>query len=102
MFRLIKPTHTVPYLNATSHHHPQYRNGLIKTLFSLAGMISDSIYFKKKHAKLYQALKMKGYSKIAINHAKRTRRPKDNHAPKSTNAALDFRHLTNVLLWNML
>jgi uncharacterized FlaG/YvyC family protein len=61
-------------LNAKSHHHPQQKSGLIKTLFSRADRICDPINLKKEHKKLYQALRMNGYT---IGNIYKARRPKN-------------------------
>jgi uncharacterized FlaG/YvyC family protein len=59
------------YLNAESHHHPQQKSGFIKTLFPRADRICDPINLKNELEKLYQALRMNGYTDGNIYKAKR-------------------------------
>ena len=69
----MKKTHTENYLHANSHHHPNQKLGVLKTLATRVIRISDEAYLEKETDHLTKTFKNIGYKhkdiKNAINRA---------------------------------
>lgn len=57
-----KPTHTDLYLNASSHHHPAQKRGILKTLVHRARSISDADSLTTEIQHLRNTFRQNGYS----------------------------------------
>jgi hypothetical protein len=56
-----KKTHTDLYLHANSHHHPQQKSGIIKTLFHRACSLSDAASIGKEKRHLVETFQRNGF-----------------------------------------
>ena len=61
-----KKTHTDRYLHADSHHHPQQKFGVIKTLFHRACSLSDAASIGKEKQHLMETFQMNGFRRENI------------------------------------
>jgi hypothetical protein len=68
-----KKTHSDRYLNAQSHHHPQQRRTLMKTLFHRAETICDEDSKERELKHIKWALKCNGFSDRDIRFARKVR-----------------------------
>ncbi|KAJ8943096.1 hypothetical protein NQ318_009170 [Aromia moschata] len=71
-----KKTHTDRYLNAASHHHPQQKRSLIKTLVHRAETICDDESRLEELQQSKEALTKNGYKEKYIDRVCRTQRTK--------------------------
>lgn len=71
-----KKTHTDRYLHAKSHHHPQQKRSLIKTLMHRANKIPDEISKPEERKHVELALMKNGYTRKEIRNACHTK-PKE-------------------------
>ena len=62
-----KKTHTNRYLHSDSHHHPNQKIGIIKTLTIRASKISDSHHLEHEINHLRHVFQHNGYNKHVIN-----------------------------------
>jgi hypothetical protein len=87
-----KNTHTKNYLHANSHHHPNHKLGVLKTLATRAIRISDEAHLDKEIDHLTKNFKNIGYKhkdiKNEINRA--LERTRDNpNVPRNQNPNRD-------------
>ncbi|XP_068918321.1 uncharacterized protein [Tenebrio molitor] len=68
-----KKTHSDRYLNAQSHHHPQQKRALMKTLFHRAETICDEDSKERELKHIKWALKCNGFSDRDIRFARKVR-----------------------------
>ena len=68
-----KKTHTDRYLNSKSHHHPQQKASVIKTLTHRAKIVCDTEHIQSEMRHLMWALKGNGYSVSFIKRAMKER-----------------------------
>jgi len=64
-----KKTHTENYLHANSHHHPNQKLGVLKTLATRAIRISDETHLDKEIDHLTKTFKNIGYKQKDIKNA---------------------------------
>ncbi|XP_046393751.1 uncharacterized protein LOC124161474 [Ischnura elegans] len=78
-----KPTHTELYLNASSHHHPAQKKGVLTTLFHRAKAISDDAHLIQEISHLKSTFRKNGYNHREIQAAlKRTSLERNNREEK--------------------
>jgi hypothetical protein len=90
-----KPTHTNPYLNANSHHHPSSKQALLNTMVHRAHSLCDSDSLKYELDFLNITFKENGYNSKLVHRAPKpnTKLPKLHDKPVST-AMLPYFHTT--------
>jgi hypothetical protein len=87
-----KKTHTENYLHANSHHHPNQKLGVLKTLATRAIRISDEAHLDKETDHLTKTFKNIGYKQKDIRNAinKALEKIRDNPTvPKDQNPNRD-------------
>jgi hypothetical protein len=77
-----KKTHTENYLHANSHHHPNQKLGVLKTLATRAIRISDKEHFEKEKDHLSNIFRNIGYNNKDIKNAIKKAKEKMNITPK--------------------
>lgn len=85
-----KKTHTDRYLHAKSHHHPQQKRSLIKTLMHRANKIPDETSKPEERKHIEQALMKNGYTKKEIRNACHTKPKGEKEQQPVTYARLPF------------
>ncbi|XP_071054382.1 uncharacterized protein [Onthophagus taurus] len=73
-----KNTHTNRYLQACSHHHPQQKRSVIRTLFQRAARLCEGENLKKEQHFLRGVLQKNGYTSRDINQAIKQRKQKED------------------------
>ncbi|KAJ8936152.1 hypothetical protein NQ318_010563 [Aromia moschata] len=84
-----KKTHTDRYLNAASHHHPQQKRSLIKTLVHRAETMCDDESRPEELKQIKEALTKNGYKGKYIDRVCRTQRTRIEQQP-TTYACLPY------------
>lgn len=93
-----KPTHTMRYLHAESHHHPAQKFGVLNTLINRAIHISDKESINQEKSTLFKSLERNGYKKSLINKSFQKQRNNIEHKKSQTLGTVEEENRKFVIL----
>ncbi|XP_071053515.1 uncharacterized protein [Onthophagus taurus] len=91
-----KKTHTNRYLQACSHHHPQQKRSVIRTLFQRAARLCEGENLKKEQHFLRGVLQKNGYTSRDINQAIKQRKQKEDTVSTKLLGFICLRYVSGV------